>query len=104
MNKRIVSIVQCLILLLCFFSGSVFSQNMLKIMTYNIQGMKPDTDGNTRTLQIIEKLKEIDPDIVGLQEINETLGGSNNQLKSIADSLSIFFNRDYFIYYSVTHL
>ena len=43
-------------------------------MTYNIQGMKPDTDANTRTLQIIEKLKEIDPDIIGFQEINETLG------------------------------
>ena len=44
----------------------------LKVMTYNIQGMKPGTEPEVRIVHIIDKLIEIDPDIIGLQEINES--------------------------------
>jgi endonuclease/exonuclease/phosphatase family metal-dependent hydrolase len=75
-------------------------------MTYNLQGMKPGTDPETRLINIIEKLKVIDPDIIGLQEINESLngGGNDNQAKRIADSLSAFFGVEYHYFISFTHL
>lgn len=74
-------------------------------MTYNIQGMKPGTDPDTRLIHIIEKLKELNPDILGIQEINETLTDtSTNQARIIADSLSAHFGIEYYYHYSFTHL
>jgi endonuclease/exonuclease/phosphatase family metal-dependent hydrolase len=48
----------------------------------------------------------LNPDIIGLQEINESLnsGGTDNQAKVIADSLSSYFGITYYYYYSQTHL
>ena len=82
------------------------SAQSLNIITYNIQGMKPGTDPQTRLRHIIRHLKELDPDIIGLQEINETMGsgGVDNQAKIIADSLSAHFNVTYHYYHSVTHV
>jgi endonuclease/exonuclease/phosphatase family metal-dependent hydrolase len=81
------------------------ASDSLKIMSYNIQGMKPGTDPDTRLTYIIEKLKELDPDILGIQEINETLTDtSTNQAKIIADSLSAHFGIEYYCHYSFTHL
>jgi len=90
------------IMLVC----TAFPQQTVKVMTYNLQGMKPGTDPETRLVNIIEKLKEIDPDVIGLQEINESLngGGNDNQAKVIADSLSAFFGIPYHYYISFTHL
>ncbi len=90
------------ILLVC----TAIPQETLKVMTYNLQGMKPGTDPETRLINIIEKLKVIDPDIIGLQEINESLnvGGNDNQAKRIADSLSAFFGVEYHYFISFTHL
>ncbi len=81
-------------------------QETVKVMTFNLQGMKPGTNHETRLINIIEKLKEIDPDIIGLQEINESLNskGNDNQAKVIADSLSVFFGIPYHYYISFTHL
>jgi endonuclease/exonuclease/phosphatase family metal-dependent hydrolase len=78
----------------------------LKVMTYNIQGMKPGTEPHVRIIHIIDKLIEIDPDIIGLQEINESLngGGADNQAKVIADSLSAYFGIPYYYYTAFTHL
>jgi endonuclease/exonuclease/phosphatase family metal-dependent hydrolase len=94
--------------LLCFltFTQPLISQNSLKIMTYNLQGMKPGTDPQTRLYHIIQNLKQLNPDISGLQEINESLngGGLDNQAKLIADSLSAHFGTEYHSYYSYTHL
>jgi endonuclease/exonuclease/phosphatase family metal-dependent hydrolase len=85
--------------------GNVFASDSLKIMTYNIQGMKPGTDPDTRLIHIIEKLKQLDPDIIGIQEINETLTDTlTNQAKLIADSLSKYFEIEYYYFYSSTHL
>ena len=86
-------------------SGNIYASDSLKIMTYNIQGMKPGTDPDTRLIHIIDNLIELDPDIIGIQEINETLTDtSTNQAKVIADSLSAHFGIKYYCYYSFTHL
>jgi len=86
--------------------STAFPQEIVKVMTYNLQGMKPGTDPETRLINIIEKLKVIDPDIIGLQEINESIngGGNDNQAKRIADSLSAFFGVEYHYFISFTHL
>jgi len=85
---------------------NVSAQVQLKVITYNIMGMKPGTDPPTRLYYIIQNLKVLNPDIIGLQEINESLnsGGTDNQAKVIADSLSSYFGIAYYYYYSQTHL
>ena len=85
---------------------STFAQVQLKVITYNIMGMKPGTDPPTRLYYIIQNLKVLNPDIIGLQEINESLngGGADNQAMLIADSLSSYFGITYYYYYSQTHL
>ncbi len=93
-----------ILILLSFLCLSVFAQDTLKIMTYNLEGMKPGTDPETRLKNIIVQLKDLDPDIIGLQEINEFLDGKGNQGQRIADSLSAFFNIPYAFYQSATHL
>ncbi len=95
------------ILLFVIASGITFaSGDSLKVLTYNIQGMKPGTEPHVRIVHIIDKLIEIDPDIIGLQEINESINGSgaDNQAKVIADSLSAYFGIPYYYYYQETHL
>ena len=95
-----------ILLLFVFVSINVFSQDNLKVITYNIMGMKPGTDPSTRLYHIIQNLKVLDPDIIGLQEINESIngGGTDNQAMLIADSLSSYFGITYYYYYSQTHL
>lgn len=85
---------------------NVFAQVQLKVITYNTMGMKPGTDPPTRLYHIIQNLKVLNPDIIGLQEINESLtsGGADNQAKTIADSLSAHFGILYYYYYTQTHL
>ena len=85
---------------------STSAQVQLKVITYNIMGMKPGTDPPTRLYHIIQNLKVLNPDIIGLQEINESLnsGGADNQAMLIADSLSSYFGITYYYYYSQTHL
>jgi endonuclease/exonuclease/phosphatase family metal-dependent hydrolase len=80
------------------------AQDSLKIMTFNLQGMKPGSDPQARLHHIIQNIKTLDPDIIGLQEINEELNGMNNQGQAITDSLSAFFNTAYYFYQSFTHL
>jgi endonuclease/exonuclease/phosphatase family metal-dependent hydrolase len=90
-----------------FCSGFIYGGgDSLKIMTYNLQGMKPGTEPEVRFIHIIDKIIEIDPDIIGLQEINESLngGGADNQAKVIADSLSEHFGIPYYYYNEFTHL
>lgn len=86
--------------------GSICAGDTLRVMTYNLQGMKPGTGPETRLQYIIEKLKEIDPDIIGLQEINEDVNGdgSDNQGQRIADALSEHFQTEYNFYQTQTHL
>ena len=94
------------ILMLLALSSAVFGQQQLKIVSYNIMGMKPGSYPETRLKIIIQNLKQLDPDIIGLQEICESpsSGGSDNQGRIIADSLTAFFGIPYSIYYSATHM
>ena len=86
-----------LIYFLLIFS---FAQSQLKIVTYNIQGMRPGTSPEIRIQHIIKNLKTLDPDIIGLQEICEMKNTSDpqNQAKTIADALNNHFGIDYYIY------
>ncbi len=79
-----------------------FAQNQLKVATYNIQGMRPGSNPATRIQHIIELFKTIDPDIVGLQEINAT-SLVDNQAIVIANALSNHFGMPYYYYYQKTH-
>lgn len=86
-------------------SSNIFAQDSLKLLTFNLEGMKPGTEPEIRLPEIIKKLKVLNPDIIGLQEINETLSSSlTNQAKIITDSLSKYFGIEYNLYYSFTHL
>ena len=94
------------IILILLAAGISFGADTLNVLSYNIQGMKPGTSPEVRIIHIIDKLIQIDPDIIGLQEINESLngGGADNQAKVIADSLSAFFGITYNYYTEFTHL
>jgi endonuclease/exonuclease/phosphatase family metal-dependent hydrolase len=83
--------------LLLFLPRVTEGQQILKIMSYNIQGMRPGSDPQIRLADFIENLKRIDPDIVGLQEVNETKGGGgrDSQARAIAESLRAFFGIPY---------
>jgi endonuclease/exonuclease/phosphatase family metal-dependent hydrolase len=80
------------------------SASTMCVMTYNLQGMKPGSDPGTRIQHIIQNLEELNPDILGLQEINESGDGQDNQAQMIADSLSSHFGVEYHVYYEFTHL
>jgi endonuclease/exonuclease/phosphatase family metal-dependent hydrolase len=94
------------ILLILLSVGITFGADSLKVLSYNIQGMKPGTSPEVRIIHIIDKIIQLDPDIIGLQEINESLsgGGTDNQAKVIADSLSAYFGITYNYYTEFTHL
>ncbi len=84
----------------------LFGQDSLKIITYNIEGMKPGTNSGLRTSLIISELKNIDPDIIAIQEINEDINGdgSDNQGLRIKNELSEYFSTEYYYYEQQTHL
>ncbi len=104
MKTRAKYIQQILFIIVWILSG-LFAQASIKIMTYNLMGMKPDTDWQTRLHYTIQHLKTIDPDIIGLQEINEPQGGGGgiNMANVIADSLGAHYDQYYFVYQEVTH-
>jgi len=85
-----------------FLSG----QESLKIITYNIEGMKPGTNSGLRTSLIISELKKIDADIIALQEINEDINGnsSDNQGLLIKNALSEHFYTEYYYYQQQANL
>lgn len=78
------------------------AQSTLKILSYNIEGMKPGTDYQTRLQAIIQELKILDPDIMGFQEVAQH-SASDNMAQTIADSLSLHFGETYNVYWQFTH-
>lgn len=104
MNFSKTKICQCIWVFTISISGLI-AQDSIKIMTYNLMGMKPNTDWQTRLHHTLQHLKTINPDIIGLQEINEPQGGGGgiNMAEEIADSLGVHFNQYYFVYQQVTH-
>lgn len=95
--------------LLCafvFFHNTAKTQDSIKIISYNIQGMKPGTLAGFRLAHIMDELKNLDPDIIALQEINQAVSGNgdDNQGMAIKDALSEYFGIDYYYYQQFTHL
>ena len=83
--------------------ATLVSATPIRVLTYNLMGMKPGSNPETRIQHIIENLQQLDPDIIGLQEINETLDGEHNQAQTIADSLASHFGNEYHVYMEFTH-
>lgn len=88
------------------FSNNTYGQDSLKILSYNIQGMKPNTQAGFRLSHIIAEIKNLDPDIIALQEINQAVSGngSDNQGMAITNALSEHFGIEYHYYQQFTHL
>jgi len=95
-----------LLVLLLIYPIILSAQDSLKVLSYNIQGMKPGTNPSLRLGLIIGELKNIDPDIIGLQEINEDINGdgSDNQGMRIKNALEEHFGTEYYYYQQQTHL
>ncbi|MFA6467822.1 MAG: endonuclease/exonuclease/phosphatase family protein [Bacteroidota bacterium] len=94
-----------LYVLMLGLTNCLFAQDSLRIMTYNLEGMKPGSDPATRIQYIIQNLKQLNPDIIGVQEINDIPPtGKDNQAKAIADSLNAYFHIPYYTYMGFTHL
>lgn len=105
-KKTIIGHLKRLFIICLLSTSAAFPQETVTVMTYNLGGMRPGTDPETRLMHIIEELKVLNPDIIGLQEINESLhgDGSDNQARRIVDALSAFFGIEYHYYMSFTHL
>ena len=70
------------------------TDDTLRVVTYNLHGLledgpNPDWDP-VRTAWLLDAIQELDPDVVGFQEVLQTIDsdGSDNQIKTLADSLS----------------
>ncbi len=87
-------------------SVTAFAQEPLKVISYNLQGMRPGSNWEVRLFFIIQYLEELDPDIIYLQEINETIdgGGDDNMALSIAEGLGEHFGTEYHHYFTQTHI
>jgi len=102
--KLLFSLVLATFLFLFANNNIVKANNVLKVITYNIEGMKPGTDADVRLKHIIDEFKELNPDVIALQEVNAKLDGTHNQGQIIADSLSAYFHKPYYFYQAYAHL
>lgn len=66
----------------------------LRVLTYNLHGLlddqpNPDWDP-VRTAWLADAIENLDPDVVGFQEVLQHAGsdGSDNQIRTLADTLS----------------
>jgi endonuclease/exonuclease/phosphatase family metal-dependent hydrolase len=75
----------------------------LKIVTFNIHGFQDDWP--MRQSMILEELSEIEPDIVGFQEVLETPGlkGADNSAKVLSERLSTVTGQNYNYIFIDTH-
>ncbi|MFA7329521.1 MAG: endonuclease/exonuclease/phosphatase family protein [Candidatus Delongbacteria bacterium] len=78
----------------------------LRVVTLNLQGMRPDSNWQVRLFFIVQRLVELDPDVICLQEVCETLdgGGADNQARSIAQALQAAHGGDYTWSFQPTHV
>ena len=90
-----------LLIYLTLLISIAVGQSSIKVLTYNLMGMKPDTDWETRLYHTIQHIKEIDPDIIGVQEMNSI--GGDHMGHMIVDSLEATFGINYYFYDAVTH-
>jgi len=78
----------------------------LRVVTVNLQGMRPDSNWQVRQYFLHQALIALDPDVVCLQEVCETLsgGGADNQALALAHSLETALGGDYTWYFQATHI
>ena len=89
------TIMACLIVLVPLTTrGQGVGHDTLSVLTYNIHGLladgsPPEWDPD-RAAWMVEAIAELDPDIVGFQEVLQSMGsdGSDNQLRVLAEALS----------------
>jgi endonuclease/exonuclease/phosphatase family metal-dependent hydrolase len=93
-----------LVFMLCA-SGNL-AQESLRVVSYNMQGMRPGSNWEVRLFFMIQFFEQLDPDIICLQEINQTLGGSgeDNMARTLAEELSAHFGTEYHYYFVQTHI
>ncbi len=97
-----IRLITSVLLVLTLTFSITAAQDTLKLLSYNIEGMKPDTDYQARLQAIIQELKLLDPDVLGLQEVAQH-ASSDNMAQTIADSLSLYFGVEYQVYWQFTH-
>jgi len=90
------------ILLLLNVLAPLEAQQNLKVLSYNLEGMKPGTDYHARLQAIIHELKNLNPDLLGLQEVAQHFA-ADNMARVIADSLTEYFGVNYSVYWQATH-
>lgn len=88
------------------FLNFVSAQSELKVVTFNTMGMKPNTEWQIRLKNTINQLIDLNPDVIGLQEINEYVKNSeiNNIGELIMDSLRAHFGFNYQMVFQKTHV
>jgi maltose 6'-phosphate phosphatase len=94
------------VLLFSLCSVGLFAQEPLRVVTYNMEGMRPGSNWQVRLVFMIQFFEQLDPDIICLQEINQTLGGSgeDNMARTVAEKLSAHFGIEYHYYFAQTHI
>lgn len=78
----------------------------LRVVSYNLQGMRPDSNWQVRMFFIEQRLRELDPDIILLQEVCQDMNGdgSDNQARTLAEDLAAHFDREYHWSFCPSHV
>lgn len=81
------------------------AQEPLRIVTFNLLGMKPGTNWEGRLQCTIDQLVELQPDIIALQEVSESInsGGRDNTADAISRALSADRGDEYKVSFARTH-
>lgn len=78
----------------------------LRVVTANLQGMRPDSNWQVRQFFIHQGVAALDPDVVCLQEVCETLGGggADNQARALAEALQDALGGEWSWRFAPTHI
>ena len=98
------SLARLVLILLCLAAPA--AAEPLRVVTYNLHGMSPGSNWQVRLFFIVQRLIELDPDLICLQEVCETLGGggADNMARTIAEDLGEHFGREYSWTFQQTHI
>jgi endonuclease/exonuclease/phosphatase family metal-dependent hydrolase len=96
----------CRSLSLSLLLAATATAEPLRVVTVNLQGMRPDSNWQVRQFFIHQALVALDPDVVCLQEVCETLdgGGADNQARALAEALEAVHGGDYAWTFQATHI
>jgi endonuclease/exonuclease/phosphatase family metal-dependent hydrolase len=90
LRLRVLHVILVLILVSIPWHGKAIEsdqESVIKVLTFNLHGW--EVEWPTRLSMIVDELEELQPDVIGLQEVLQTpgSGGVDNSAKVIADSL-----------------